>query len=84
MIKEDFCQIGFAENQILQKRNQFSSEIPHALQNIKILCEKPVWFFKEHTGFSKYQKDQKISRVNAVICLPYALHRFQCGVFGLL
>ena len=24
------------------------SEIPHALQNTKILCEKPIWFFFKH------------------------------------
>ena len=61
--KESFYQIGFAKNQILQEQNQFSSEIPHALQNTKILCEKPMWFFKVHTGFSKYQQDQKFFRV---------------------
>ena len=54
MINEEyFHQIGFAKNQILQEQNQFSSEIPRALQNTKILCKKPMWFFKVRTRFSK-------------------------------
>ena len=61
--EEDFYEIGMAKNQILQEQNQFSSEIPHALQNTNIVCKKPMWFFKVYTGFSKYQQDQKFFRV---------------------
>ena len=58
--KESFYQIGFAKNQILQEQNQFSSKLPHALQNTKILYEKPMWFFKVHSGFSKIPAGSKI------------------------
>ena len=58
--KEGFYQVGFVKNQILQEQNQFSHKIPHAQQNTTILYEIPMWFFKVHTGFSKYRQDQKI------------------------
>ena len=63
--KEGFCQVGFVKNQILQEQNKFLHEIPHALQNTKILCEMPMWFFKVHTGFSNYKQDHKFFRVYA-------------------
>ena len=62
--KEGFCQVGFVKNKILQEQNLFSHEIPHALQNTKILCEIPMWFFKVHTGFLRHQQDQIFSRMH--------------------
>ena len=59
--KQDFYQIGFAKNQYLQEQNQFSSKIPHALQNTKI-------FAKNQCGFLKYTLVfQNTSRIKNVL-----------------
>ena len=68
--KEGFYQVGFVKNQILQEQNQFSHEIPHALQNTKILCEIPMWFFEVHTGFSKYQQDPNFFSLHCSLVSP--------------
>ena len=76
MNKEGFYLIGFTKNQILHEQNQFSSEIPHALQNTNIVCKKPMWFFKVYTGFSKYHQDQKFFRM----CSRNSVNDFSTGI----
>ena len=70
MNKQGFYQIGFTKNQILQEQNQFSSEIPLALQNTKILCKRPMWFLKYTLVF------QNTSRIKNVLewGIQYAYH----------